>query len=347
MIGKKIPVSEAALRLHNDSIVLDCHSHFLINGYMRNRSFGERGKSPAIYNPLRNAIDLPKLQEGGVNALAFTSYTVGWPLFPRGTDRITDRILNRYYEIVGSLASQVAHCETAEEIRATVASGKLATFLAIEGAHVLEGKLENVQHFFERGVRLVTLTHFVANGIADGTSSPFRPHKGLSDFGRDVIKQMQSMGMMVDLAHCTEEAFDDAIAVSTRPLIFSHTGLRRFRDIERNISDDQVRELTRHGGLVGVIFFPAYLGKAGKDVRAIARTAYEIAKLSSPQHICLGSDMDAFTYTPRGFVDSSDMPQVTQALLDVGFDEGEVRGILGENFLRFFDESGPEEPSRE
>lgn len=337
MIGKKIPVTPEALELHKDNLVVDCHTHFLINGFLWKRKFHEVSKRPAVWNPLKNSLDLTSATEGGVNALAFTSYIPGWP-FRRDSDRLTDRIIDRYYEIIEECDGKVAHCTTSGQIRAAAAEGKLAGFLAIEGGHVLAGNLGRVRHYYDRGVRLLTLTHFISNGIADGTTSPFRPLDGLSDFGKDVVREMEGLGMAVDVAHCSDRAVEDVLEVANKPVIYSHGALRRHKKLERNLADHQVKAIAEAGGLIGVIFFPKYLGKSGKGMRSVARQARDIAELASPRHICIGSDMDGTTYLPRGFVDASDWPQVTQALLDEGFDADEVKGILGENFLRYLDE---------
>jgi len=335
MFGKQIPVTERARRLHEQALVLDCHSHFLINASLWNRPFDRDGTGPLFYNPMRNTLSLPALKRGGVNALAFTSYVPGRPFVGRDTDRRTDRIIDRFEALVAASNGEVVHCRTATEIRHAFAVGKLAGFLTIEGGHVLESKLENIEHFKRRGVLMLTLTHFVSNGIADGNWSPYRPLKGLSGFGREVIREMERVGMVVDVAHCTDKALAQVLDIATKPLICSHGALRRHKNIERNLTDDQVKALAGQGGLFGLIFFPKYLGRSGWNIRSVARQAADVASMVGAQHICLGSDMDGYTYTPMGFCDASDWPQVTQALIDIGFDDVEIRGILGENFLRW------------
>jgi len=336
MIGRKITVSPEAFRLHRESLFLDCHSHFLIHGTLLKRRFDRPQKPPLVYNPLVNLLTLPAAREGGLDAIGFTAYVPGRPWFKR-TDRLLDRVLDRYEAICAECGPAMAHCTSPGQIRRAVEQRKLASFLTIEGGHVLEGRLETVEHFFRRGVRLMTITHFVSNGLADGTTSPYRLHQGLSPFGREVIQEMERLGMLVDLAHCTDKAFEDVMKVATKPMVFSHTGLRRYKNIERNIDDDQVKEIASRGGLVGVILFPSYLGNAGPGMRAAARTARTIADLSSPSVLCIGSDVDAGTFLPAGVSSVADFPQLTQALLDEGFSPDEVRGILGENFLRVWE----------
>ncbi len=333
----KITVTPEAQALHDSALVLDCHSHFLINGYLRNRPFDHHGASPRFFNPLKNYLSLNKVRQGGINALAFTSYAPGRPLFWH-TDTTTHKILDRYDAIVAQTPG-VTHCTSSAQIRSAVQAGNLALFPAIEGGHVLEGKLENVQAFYDRGVRLLTLTHFVSNGIADAAQSPYRPLKGISAFGKEVVAAMQRLGMLVDIAHCSDQAIYQLADMTSGPLVCSHSGLRRFKSLKRNLDDRAVRLVAETKGLFGIILFPNYLGNpdhVGRSLRSAARTARTVANLASPDILCLGSDMDGFTWLPQGMNDASDMPQFTQALMDEGFNASEIRGILGENFLRVY-----------
>ncbi len=332
-----ITVTPEAAELHDSSLVLDCHSHFLINGYLLRRPFNHKGASPRFYNPLKNALSLDKVRRGGLNALAFTTYTPGRPFF-RKTDAATHRILDRYQELLRE-NPELLHCTTADQITEAWRQGRIAAFPAIEGAHVLEGRLENIDRFYDRGVRIVTLTHFISNGIADAAQSPWKPLGGLSSFGREVVQRMQQLGMLVDVAHCSDEALKGVMAAATGPVVCTHSGLRRFRNIKRNLDHWAVKAIAESGGLFGVILFPNYLGRAGTggtNLRAAAATARAVAEIADPSIICLGSDMDGYTWLPRGMADASDMPQFTQALLDAGFNKDEVVGILGGNFLRVF-----------
>lgn len=332
-----IQISAAAKELHDSCLVLDCHSHFLINGYLFNRPFDHPGPSPRHYNPFRNSLSLQTVKKGGIKALAFTAYTIGRPLFWH-TDATTHRILDRYDAIVAQTPG-TRHCTSAAEIRKAVADGQLALFPAIEGGHVLEGKLENLEAFYKRGVRLLTLTHFVSNGIADAAQSPYKPLGGLSPFGREVVATMQSMGMLVDVAHCSDKAIYQIADITSGPIVCSHSGLRRFKPLKRNLGDRAVRLVAETKGLFGIILFANYLGDpeaVGTSIRAAARTARVVADMTSPDILCLGSDMDGFTWLPKGMRDASDLPQFTQALMDEGFSQDEIRGILGENFLRVY-----------
>jgi len=284
-------------------------------------------------------VNYPALREGGVDVSTFTSYVSGPPLSFRSPRRRTHRVIDRYEEVLIAGEGRVTPVTTAAGMRDAKARGRLGGLLAVEGAHVLEGDVDELDRLYARGVRMLTLTHFLSNGVADGTSSPYRPLKGLSDLGRAVVSRMESLGMLICTAHCTDAAFDQILDAASGPVICSHGALRTFNDIERNHTEDQARRLAASGGLFGVMFFTKYLGPdVGDDARGIAVHAARIAEVAGAGAVALGSDMDSPIWLPKGFDDAGDWPQITQALMDVGFDDDEVRGILGENFLRVFEQ---------
>ncbi len=332
-------MTDRARAVHNAALVVDLHSHYLIGGYFLGRDFYTRYPAPKRYHPMPTMVNYSALREGGLDISTFTTYAPGPPFFLGSPRARTHRIIDRFEEVVAAGDGKVVPVTTADGMLAAKADGRVGGLLAVEGAHGLEGDLEELGHLFDRGVRMVTLTHFFSNGVADGASSRWRPLDGLSEFGRDVIRRMETLGMLVCTAHATDQAFDQILDAATRPVICSHGALRTYKDIERNHTEDQVRRLAETGGVMGVIFFPKYLGpNIGKDVRAIAVHAARIAEVAGAQAVSLGSDMDSPIYLPRGFDDAGDWPQITQALLDVGFDDAEVTGILGGNFLRVFRE---------
>ncbi|MBM4373093.1 MAG: membrane dipeptidase, partial [Deltaproteobacteria bacterium] len=338
MRGPKIPVSPEARALHAAALVVDLHSHYLIGGTFLGRDFYTRHPAPRLFHPMPTTVSHPALLEGGVSVSAFTTYVPGAPFFPGSARARTHRIIDRFEEVVRQGAGRLRPVTTAADMRRAKADGVLGGFLGVEGAHVLEGEPDELDRLHARGVRMLTLTHFVSNGVADGTSSPWRPLGGLSDFGREVVRRMDRLGMLICTAHCTDRAFDQVLETASGPVICSHGALRSFEGIERNHTEDQVRRLAGTGGLMGVMFFPRYLGRrAGTDARAVAVHAARIAEVAGAGAVGLGSDMDSPIWLPRGFDDAGDWPQLTQALLDVGFGRDEVLGILGGNALQVFE----------
>lgn len=323
-----------ARTLHKDAFVFDLHSHALLNMTYLGRDISRRGKSPWVWNPLRNMIDLPKLVEGQVDGLVWTVYVPWNPLVPR--DRATLRCMDVFDAFIARHPDRVAHVRSASQAREAASSGRIACFLGVEGGHSLAGRLSNVAAFARRGAVYLTIAHFFPNGVASSADfGRLFQDTGLSAFGREVVRECQRHGILVDLAHCSERSFREAVDLTEGPVIFSHTGARALQPIERNISDEQARIIARRGGVIGVIFFPAYhrRGLLGR-LDDLLDNICHLARVAGPEHVCLGSDMDGWIWTPLDFPDASHLPRLTEGLVRRGFHDEEIRGILGENFLR-------------
>ncbi len=323
-----------ALDLHSRVPVIDTHSHFLINGHYLKKDFTKKHRSPWLWNPLRNVVDLPRLLEGRVSCSTFTVYVPVPPL------RLTAwkacvRILDTFDSLVERNRELVVKVHTARGIRSAHREEKLAGLLAVEGGHVIGGKLERLATLRERGVRLLTLTHFITNRICDAHLGP-RIHKGLSAFGREAVRSCQDLGILVDLAHCTEPAFHQVLEELDKPPVVTHTGLRMGRGSDRNLSDDQIKALAARGGALGVLLCPWYVQPHGllTGLERVVDVYARVAELVGTRHLMIGTDMDGYTWLPRGIRDAGDLPRLTAGLLERGFSEKEVAGILGGNFLR-------------
>ncbi len=316
------------------TVVLDTHSHFLLNGHYLKKNFARRHGPPWLWNPLRNTIDLPRLREGRVSCSTFTVYVPPPPL------RLTawaacNRILDTLDRLVERNREEMVKTDCVRDIRAAAAHGLLAALPAVEGGHVIGSKIERIGYLRERGVRLLTLTHFIANRISDGHVRPF-VHRGLSGFGREVIRECQDHGVVVDLAHCSDAAFDDALEMIDKPPMVTHSALRGGRGSQRYLTPDQVRRIAEKGGAIGVILWPWYLKSlsvfGGLDL--VVDTYARMADLVGPEHLMIGTDMDGFTWMPRGMREVSDLPILCAAMLDKGFSDADLIGILGGNALR-------------
>lgn len=201
---------------------------------------------------------------------------------------------------------------------------------AAEGADFLEGRLNRVQEAYERGIRSIQLVHYHINEVADiQTEDP--KHDGLTDFGKHVIREMNRLGMIVDVAHTTEKVTRDVARITTKPIILSHSALRRKpRPYTRLIYGDHARVVTDTKGLIGI--WPAGKGNLERWIRRFQR----LADLVGPQYLAMGTDMDGLRNTVFG--DYRELPDFTTALLDAGFSREETVGILGGNFMRVFRE---------
>jgi microsomal dipeptidase-like Zn-dependent dipeptidase len=206
-------------------------------------------------------------------------------------------------------------------------------FLGIEGAHCLEGNLENVQKLYYEGVRMMAPTHFFDNelgGSAHGISG-----EGLTDFGREVIHEMNRLGVIIDLAHVSPTMIDDILDLSNRPVLVSHTGVKGTKDSPRNISDRHIKRIASTGGLIGIGFFK---GAIKGEIKDIVEAMKYVRDLVGIEHVALGSDFDGAATTP---IDVTGLPYIVQELMDQGFTEFEIRAIMGENVKRFLMEQLP------
>ena len=289
-------VSPRALRVYRDALVIDTHndmpSRILDDGY------DPDVRHPPGFGPQEGHTDLPRLQESGLTA-EFMSAWVDAPYaatpgasFDRAMQHITT-----IHAWVDRHPDRLLFATTGADVRRAKREGKVAIFIGVEGGHAIESSLDRLRQLHARGARYLTLTW--NNGLswagssigADGTR-----RGGLTDFGRDVVREMNRLGMLVDLSHVSDSTFYDAIAVSTVPVIASHSSARALSDFPRNLSDDQLRAIARNGGVVNVNFFSRFLdseyraraeaveGQIAAERRALrsgSDSAAEVARLSA------------------------------------------------------------------
>ncbi|MDP3897466.1 MAG: membrane dipeptidase, partial [Mesorhizobium sp.] len=206
--------------------------------------------------------------------------------------------------------------------------GIVAGVLALEGAQVLEGDPANVDVLFAAGYRMMSPTHFFDNEMAGSAHGVDKG--GLTEAGREMVTRMQSLGMIVDLAHGSAAQLDDVLKMAAKPIVISHTGVKGTCDNNRNLSDDQLRAIAANGGLVGIGFWDT--ATCGKDAASIARAQAYTATLIGAQHVALGSDFDGAVAVP---FDATGLVQLTDALIGLGVSDADIGGIMGANQVRF------------
>lgn len=211
-----------------------------------------------------------------------------------------------------------------------------AGLLSIEGAHALDDDPANLDAAYDAGFRMVSLSHLFDNRFAGSAHGVTKG--GLSPAGRDVLARMETRGVIMDIAHASTAAIDDILAVATRPVVASHTGVRGTADNARNLTDAHIRAIADTDGLIGIGFWPAATG--GDDVAAIARAIRHATNVAGFDHVALGSDFDGAVAQP---IDASGLVQITDALLGEGFSDDQVAGVMGGNALRLLADVLPDD----
>jgi membrane dipeptidase len=279
-------------------------------------------------------VDLPRMRDGGVAGQFFSFWTAPYP--ERGCARSVADQLDAIDEAMAKHPSELAWTRTGADVRAAKAAGQIAALGGIEGGQALEGELGAIEVFSRRGVRYLGLLHFSANAIgrpAKGRGAD--PSVGLTGFGRDVVRECERTGVIVDLAHINRRGYFDALELATRPPMVSHTGVLGVHQHWRNIDDDQLRGIADKGGCVGVIFARRYLGSASID--AVVDHLLHIIDVAGDDLPALGSDFDGFVVPPEGLEDIAALPNLTVALSRRGVGSRVLEKILGGNVLRVLD----------
>jgi membrane dipeptidase len=279
-----------------------------------------------------------------------------------------------------AVAAAIRRVRTTSELEATIRDGRRAALIGIEGGHAISDSLEKLAEFASRGVRYMTLTWANANGWADSSGSP-PLHGGLTPFGRQVVREMERLGMLVDVSHVADTTFWDAVDAASAPLIASHSGCRALHDHKRNLTDDQLRAVAATGGVVGIPFASEFLGpvaapgpawsapwRAGAPVpdpvaaeladrRARPPLRPQSAPLkwlvdhvmhaldvAGPDHVAIGSDFDGMIVPPRGLEHVGRLHVLRSALSARGIPDGVLAAVWGGNALRVL--RGAERASR-
>jgi membrane dipeptidase len=211
--------------------------------------------------------------------------------------------------------------------------GKLGLIAALEGADGLEGDLEHLRELHRKGVSLVQLVHFRANEIGHIQTWPYTPG-GLTDFGRQVVSEANRLRMVIDLAHANAETIRDVLAVSSHPVIFSHTGVRSLKKLDRHLGDEEIRTIAEEGGVIGV--WPN--GDALPELTDMLDHIDYVKKLVGVDHVGIGSDLRGMSKYTAGFGEEARFDAIAEGLQARGYSPGEIEKVMGENFVRVWRE---------
>ena len=280
-------------------------------------------------------VDLHKMTEGRQDATIMVAY------LPQPTENPTafaDSIFDQIEVIVGQNSDYVRIANTPRDLWMNKHQGLKSIMLGIENGIAIDGKLENLQHFVDRGIVYMTLCHNGDNDICDSASKTQHTHHGVSAFGEQVIKEMNRLGVLVDMSHAGEESFYQALEISSKPIVCSHSSARALCDHPRNLTDDQMRALAQKGGVAQTTIYHGFLKKDGEatinDVIAHLEHAIDVMGID---HVGLGTDFDGDGGV-RGLANSAELINFTRRLLARRFSEHDIQKIWGGNFLRVMEE---------
>ena len=284
----------------------------------------------------RILVDLHKMTEGRQDATIMVAY------LPQPTDNPTafaDNIFDKIETIVRDNSRYLALARTPEDLWRNKHLGLKSIMLGIENGIALDGKLDNLRHFADRGIVYMTLCHNGDNDICDSASKSSQTHGGVSQFGAEVIAEMNRLGILVDMSHAGEKSFYDALDISQKPIVCSHSSARALCDHPRNLTDDQMRALAAKGGVAQTTIYHGFLRKDAQatilDVMAHLEHAIDVMGID---HVGLGTDFDGDGGVP-GLADSSELLHFTRQLLRKRYSDEDIQKVWGGNFLRVMAEA--------
>ena len=368
-------VSPRAAKLHREAIVVDTH----IDTPQR---FLDEDFDLAPRDP-KGHIDLPRMKAGGLDAGFMSIYVDMRRHQGLEATRRALQLIDSVNQQVARHPDQLVLATTAADVRRAHKQKKIALLMGVEGGTPIADDLRLLRLFYQLGVRYMTLTHGLANNWADSSTDEPK-HNGLTDFGKEVVREMNRLGMLVDISHVSDKAFYDALEVSQAPMIASHSSCRALCKHPRNMTDEMIKALAAKGGVIQINYHIGFLDQTYADayekiapelrarMRALAeqykdddhalsearealfkdyqaqlpKVSWErviehidhAVRLVGPDHVGLGSDFDGATM-PEGLNDVSYLPRLTQALLDRGYREKDIKKILGGNTLRVLEEA--------
>ncbi len=344
--GETLPeITQEALALHQTLTIVDLHSDSLLwkRDVLERHDYGH--------------MDLPRLRDGNVALQVFSSVTKtptnqNYDNNSADGDNVTSLVVgqlqplrtwtsllerSRYHaqkldEAVAGSNGKIVAVRGAGDVDGLLAAradgaGPVGALFSAEGLHNLEGDLSNLGVLYDAGLRMAGLTHFFDNALAGSMHGEQKG--GLTDMGREAVRQMEEMGMIVDIAHCSRECVDDILAMARRPVVSSHGGVQATCDVNRNLSDDHIRRVAATGGIIGIGYWEGAVCSTSPE--AIVSAMAHVRDLVGVDHVALGSDFDG-TVLVR--FDTSGLVHVTQALMDAGFSEEEIRAVMGGNAIR-------------
>ena len=322
--------------LHHSSFISDMHCDTLFWDRNTGYDITKRHKgSKRLFSFPGNHVDVPRLKDGNVSLQAFGTLTNFW------NHNMLDKAkktVDRFHEIVHS-CNDLEWALHKEKALWCHENKRVGTYLAMQGAHPLEKNLNNLDWFYQSGVRMMTLTHFNNGPAAFGSVKKEVRNNPLPGFGKDLISAMNEKGMIVDVAHVNYQGVLDAAQYSNAPIVASHTAVKGVYDSFRGITDEEVEAIADTNGVVGIIFQPKFLnGSLYGSVSDLVDHIDHVKNLVGVDHVGLGSDFDGWIALPHQMRGVDDLAYITIEMYARGYSDAETKKVLGGNVLRVYDQ---------
>lgn len=297
----------------------------------------------------KNHTDIPRLRQGGVGAVFFSVYVAAtYVEGNHSANRALQMIDTVQHDIIDRYPNDFMQAFTAADIERAHRKGKMAALMGLEGGHAIEDSPRLLRNYYRLGIRYMTLTHWNTNSWADSSgdinNDKIQHHNGLTPLGREIVREMNRLGMMVDISHVADKTFYDALETSQAPIIASHSSCRAVTNAPRNMTDDMIRALAKKGGVIQININCGFVSQKSADApkNAPVRATLDdvVAHIDHARQVGgidvvgIGTDFDGITCTPAGLDDVSKFPNLTRALLEKGYSANDIKKIYGGNLLR-------------
>lgn len=320
--------TQKAVELHQNSFVFDAHCDTLGDAASarRRRDLTQRSE--------RGRLDLPRMRAGGINAQVFACFPGVERLSANAASGALQRV-QALYDLIERVPEQITLVQTADDLARLTPDGPIGAILGLEGVEALDGQMSLFRIFQRLGVRNIGLTWESRNPAADGVGAG--TDFGLTPFGRELVAACNETGVMVDVSHLNAAGLEDVLAISSKPIIASHSNAWAVFAHRRNLTDEQLRAIANKGGVIGATFVSHFLNPDYRQasLRDLLNHIEHLVQVAGVEHVGIGSDYDGSVSLPE--LDSGEKyPAITAGLLDRGYASADIRKILGENFRRAF-----------
>lgn len=374
-VRKPVVLTERARKLHQQCLVIDGHND--LPWTMRQKAASSFKQADISSPQPQFHTDIPRLRQGNVGAQFWSAYVPSETRKERRAAHDTLEQIDLIHRMIKRYPETFEMAATADDIERIHKSGKIASMIGVEGGHSIENSLSLLRIFYGLGVRYMTLTHSDSLDWADSATDEAKS-QGLSPFGEEVVLSMNRLGMLVDISHVSQETMDDVLRVSQAPIIASHSSARAIADHVRNVPDDILVKVKQNGGIVMVNYFSGFVvPESAKQMTDMFQKRRElkqkfpketnfrreynqwkskqkmkpgtihdvvdhidhIVKVAGVEHVGIGSDFDGVSSLPIQLEDVATYPLITQALLDRGYSDQQIKQIMGENLMRVLREA--------